>query len=185
MTRNNQMNYIALNQQILNKSLLMGTGFVGREEENPFKSEQGLNIYINGSHKMPDHGEIETFLNIGEMYHPEIMFGMPGCGGKISYDFGITEKEFLVIVRVELDDFDEDNESEPAADLLALTKRDELPGNIKDEEDSYLLICQEMLSAHFSNMFEFHPSMEDLKDWTFNEDALHELVQNFFKGREE
>ena len=183
MTSNNQMNYIALNQQILNKSLLMGTGFVGREEENPFKSEQGLNIYMNGTHKMPDHGDIDTFLNIGEMYHPEIMFGMPGCGGRISYELGITEKEFLIIVRVQLDEYDEENESEPAVDLLALTKRNELPENIRDEEENYSLICQEMLSAHFKSMFEFYSSMDDLQHWTFYEDALHELVHQFFENR--
>ena len=72
---------------------------------------------------MPEHEDLDTCFTIGSMTHPHAMFGMPGSSGNLSYEFWVTEKEYIIVVRLKLDEFT-NGDSEPAADILSLVKKD-------------------------------------------------------------
>ena len=80
------MNYIALNQNILGKKLVIGSGFVGGNEKKPFLTEENFKIYLNGKHELPELTEINQHSPLGEITHPYAMSGMPSTSGLITYE---------------------------------------------------------------------------------------------------
>lgn len=177
------MNHLALNQNIFNKTLVFGSGPQEGTSLSPTSTFEGLKVYLNGVHVMPEYAELNEGSSIGRMTHPNAMDGMPGISGELTYELWDTSKEYLIVVRLKLDEM-ANGDSDPAVDILALIKRDELPGNIADSEDNFSLIAQEMILCHFDLLFEFYESLEDLDDWTFEEDELYALVKHHFDLKE-
>ena len=108
---------------------------------------------------MPEHEDLDTCFTIGSMTHPHAMMGMPDCSGVLSYEFWVTEKEYIIVVRLKLDEFT-NGESEPAADILSLVKKDEIPEIIEQNEENYPMICQEMMLCHLESLFEFYENLK-------------------------
>ena len=180
MNSSTRMNYLALNQNILNKGLTIGAGPQEGTSKTPIITAEGLQVFLNGTHVIPEPGELDKWFTIGSMIHPYAMSGMPGASGEISYEFWVTKMEYIIIVRLKLDEFT-CGESEPAAEILALVQRNCLPNNLKDTEESYSIISREMLLCHFESLFEFYDSIEELDEWTFEDDALYSFVQYYFE----
>jgi|TARA_B100001059_G_C17745635_1_gene534128 hypothetical protein len=180
MKADNHMNYLALNQNILNKSLVIGRGFKEGDSETPATSFCGFQVYLNGKHKMPEHENLDKGFIIGSMTHPYAMMGMPNSSGELSYEFWVTEKEYIIIVRLKLDEFDF-GDSEPAADILSLVKKDEMPKTIEKNKESHTIICQEMMMCHLESLFEFYKNLEDLNEWSFEDDTLYSHIKYYFK----
>ena len=180
MNSETHMNYLALNQNILNKPLVIGKGFREGESKTPITTFHGLQVYLNGTHTMPEHEELDKCFTIGSLTHPYAMMGMPGSSGEISYEFWVTEKEYIIVIRLQLNDFGE-QEATPAAEILSLVKRDEIPGNIEQNKESYATICQEMMLCHLESLFEFYETIDDLEEWSFEDDTLYSYVENHFE----
>mgnify|MGYP001296817685 FL=1 len=180
MEAQNHMNYLALNQNILNKSLVIGSGPKEGSSETPTTTFHGLQVYLNGTHAMPEHEELDNCFTIGSMVHPYAMMGMPGSSGELSYEFWVTEKEYIIVVRLKLDEFT-NGASEPAADILALVKKDEIPENIQQNEESYRILSQDMMLCHLESLFEFYKTLEDLEEWSFEDDTLYSYVEYYFE----
>ena len=180
MASADHMNYLALNQNILNKGLVIGAGPREGTSETPITTAKGLKVFLNGTHVIPEHKELDKGSKIGSMIHPDAMSGMPGSSGELSYEFWVTKKEYIIIVRLKLDE-SAYGKSEPAADILAMVKRAELPDNIKDTEEYFPIISAEMILCHFDSLFEFYESMDATDDWTFNDDTLYSYVERHFE----
>ena len=180
MNSETHMNYLALNQNILNKPIVIGKGFREGESKTPITTFHGLQVYLNGTHTMPEHEELDKCFTIGSLTHPYAMMGMPGSSGEISYEFWVTEKEYIIVIRLQLNDFGE-QEATPAAEILSLVKRDEIPGNIEQNKESYATICQEMMLCHLESLFEFYETIDDLEEWSFEDDTLYSYVENHFE----
>lgn len=183
MKEGNHMNHLALNQNIFNKTLVFGSGPQEGTSLSPTSTFEGLKVYLNGVHVMPEFTELNEGSLIGRMTHPNAMDGMPGISGELTYELWDTSKEYLIVVRLKLDEM-ANGDSDPAVDILALIKRDELPSNIADSEDNFSLIAKEMILCHFDLLFEFYDSLDDLDDWTFEEDELYTLVKHHFDLKE-
>ena len=180
MNSETHMNYLALNQNILNKPLVIGKGFREGERKTPITTFHGLQVYLNGTHTMPEHEELDKCFTIGSLTHPDAMMGMPGSSGELSYEFWVTEKEYIIVIRLQLNDFGE-QEATPAAEILSLVKRDEIPGNIEQNKESYATICQDMMLCHLESLFEFYETIDELDDWSFEDDTLYSYVENHFE----
>ena len=180
MKAENHMNYLALNQNILHKPLVIGSGFKEGETKTPITTFHGLQVYLNGTHAMPEHEELDKCFTIGSLTHPDAMMGMPGSSGELSYEFWVTEKEYIIVIRLKLDEFT-NGESDPAADILALVKRDEIPENIEQNEESYTIISQDMMLCHLESLFEFYETLKDLDEWSFEDDTLYSYVEYHFE----
>jgi hypothetical protein len=180
MKNSDYMNYVALNQNILGKALIIGEGFKSEMQGIPTLSPEGIPIYLNGIHKLPQHSEIKDYLKIGKMTHPDAMIGMPGSSGELTYQFCVTQKEFLIVVMLKLDEFSI-GKSKPANDLLALVKIEDLPDAISVSEDNYYLIAQEMMHCHFQELYKYYDSLEELQDWEFEDDVLFDYVKAYFE----
>ena len=180
MEAQTHMNYLALNQNIFNKPLVIGKGPQEGNSESPINTLNGLQVYLNGTHAMPDHEELDKFFTIGSMVHPHAMLGMPGTSGDLSYEFWVTEKEYIIVVRLKLDEFT-NGASDPAADILALVKRDEIPENIEQNKESYATICQDMMLCHLESLFEFYETIDDLEEWSFEDETLISYVKHHFE----
>lgn len=129
---------------------------------------------------MPEHEELDKCFTIGSMVHPYAMSGMPGSSGELSYEFWVTEKEYIIVVRLKLDEFT-NGASDPAADILALVKRDEIPENIGQNEESYRILSQDMMLCHLESLFEFYETLEDSEEWSFEDDTLYSYVEYYFE----
>ena len=114
------------------------------------------------------------------MTHPYAMMGMPGSSGELSYEFWVTEKEYIIIIRLQLNDFGE-QEVTPAAEILSLVKRDEIPQNIEQNKESYATICQDMMLCHLESLFEFYETIDDLEEWSFEDETLFSYVKHYFE----
>ena len=179
MDAQSHMNYLALNQNIFNKPLVIGSGPQEGKAEDPISTFNGLKVYLNGTHAMPDHSELLNGMVIGRMIHPYAMNGMPSSSGELSYELWDSENEYIIIVRLKLDESSH-GDSEPAADILALVKKDEIPESISQNEESYYTLSEDMLLCHFDLLFEFYEKLEDLNEWTFEDDALHTIIKHHF-----
>lgn len=190
MNDGTHMNYLALNQNILFKPLRFGAGPMEGDEIDPIKGLDGLDIYINGKHNISEiiseEFELKELLSIGKLTHPHAMFGMPDICGELTYDLGITDEYFAVIVRLKLDE-GANGESEPASELLSLIKRTDVPESLNEaEEDLYFIISRSMLSTHFEQLFEFYESYESLINSEFEieeETALNAIISQFFERK--
>ena len=180
MNAQNHMNYLALNQNILNKPLVIGVGPQEGSSETPKTTFHGLEVYLNGAHKMPDYDKQDKGFIIGSMTHPYAMNGMPPMSGILSYEFWTTDKEYIILVSLELEESEEED-SDPATDVLAIVKKDQIPKNIIQNEESLALICQDMMLCHLESLFEFYESLEDLNDWSFEDDTLYFYVKYHFE----
>ena len=121
MNSNDHMNIMALNQNILMKCLVIGGGVKEGEENSPIVTPEGLQVYLNGTHRMPESEDLDKWFTIGSMLHPYAMGGMPGLSGDISYEFWVTKNEYIIVVRVKLDE-STNGLSESAGDILTLVK---------------------------------------------------------------
>ena len=77
MASADHMNYLALNQNILNKGLVIGAGPREGTSETPITTAKGLKVFLNGTHVIPEHKELDKGSKIGSMIHPDAMSGMP------------------------------------------------------------------------------------------------------------
>ena len=169
------MNYLALNQNILGKALGFGTGPEDGTETEPYITKAGFKVYLNGTHAKPNHSQIENHLLIGYMKHPHAMDGMPGCSGELEYYLCFTENEYIAIVSLKLDE-ETNGKSDAATDWLAIIKREEFPEGIEDDSDNNYEISEALLEAHLNDMFQFYETEDDLKEWSFGDDALRGMV---------
>lgn len=174
------MSILALNQNILNKPLVIGSGFQEGDIEAPKTTFHGLEVYLNGIHKMPDYDEQDKGFIIGSMTHPYAMNGMPPMSGVLSYEFWTTDKEYIILVSLELVGSEEED-SDRATDVLAIVKKDHVPKKITLNEESLPLICQDMMLCHLESLFELYESIEDLNDWVFEDDTLYFYVKYHFE----
>lgn len=180
MKAQKQLNYLALYQNILNKPIILGQGPKEGSSETPKTTFHGLEVYLNGIHKMPIYDKQDKGFIIGSMTHPYAMIGMPSTSGVLSYEFWTTDKEYIILVSLELEESEEE-ESDPATDVLAIVKKDQIPKNIIQNEESFPLICQDMMLCHFESLFEFYENLEDLEKWSFEEDTLYSYVKYHFE----
>ncbi len=169
------MNYIALNQNILGKALRFGMGPEDGIETTPHLTQAGFKVYLNGTHANPGHSQIENHLLIGHMKHPHAMDGMPGCSGELEYYLCFTENEYIVIVSLKLDE-ETNGKSDAATDWLAILKRKDFPEGMEDNSDNYYEIAEALMEAHLNDMFQFYETEDDLKEWEFGDDALRGMV---------
>jgi hypothetical protein len=186
MNNSTHLNYLALNQNILGKPLIFGSGPQEGDAIDPIISYEGLKIYLNGTYNLSEFidedFELTELIRFGEMIHPDAMMGMPGSSGELKYELGITDKYYVIIVRLKLDE-EVNGESEEASDLLALIDKSEIPSTFDYGEDTNYVIAKEMLLAHFNKLFEFYDTYEQLLDSGFEinkELALNEIIKYHF-----
>ena len=184
------MNYMALNQNILFKPLRFGEGPVEGDQKEPIQSLNDLPVYLNGKHDVSKYVdssfELTELLNIGHLNHPYAMNGMPDTSGDLTYDFGSTEKYFVVIVRLKLDE-GAYGKSEQASDLLALVKKIDVPEILFEKEHYQFHIASSMLFPHLKQLFDLYETHESIIEAGFiveKESALEELIKQFFENRE-
>ncbi len=180
MDSGQQMNYLALNQNIMNMPLVIGQGLQEGTSETPISTLEGLQVYLNGTHVIPECHELIGEFGIGEMVHPYAMDGMPGCTGNLRYAFCWSEHEYMILVGLKLDE-STNGPSEEALDILAVVKRDEHTDKVAAKADHYELIIRDMLLCHFDSLFEFYDTIEEVDDWTFYEDDLLPIVKYHFE----
>lgn len=179
MDRATHMNYLALNQNVFNKAMIIGQGPQEGSVENPTETPSGIKVYRNGKHAMPEIEELEHVYDIGSLSHPQLMFGMPGCPGDLGYEFWQTETQYVIVIRLQLDEY-VDEGAEPAADILAVAERSDIPDEILHSDNCHEVACKAMMNYHFQSLFDYYESAEELNDWVFQPDALHSLVAEYF-----
>ena len=118
---NIELEHLALNQTLFNKNLIVGQGFYEGKQSFPDKSfDFGWFVFVNGRTEIPDvKGEIQEICEIGTMYYPDLLVGMPSLGGKVKYSLLITDEEWQIIVGVKLDD-NESSSSEFIEDIATV-----------------------------------------------------------------
>ena len=183
MKASNHMNYIALQQNILGKSLVFGQGAIGREELEPVQSKSGLNIYMNGQNKIPPHGEIINQKFIGDLIHPAAMMGMPDTSGELTYYLCTSAESYFIVLGLKLDEV-VNGISESCYDLLGIIFKKDLPDSFSNENDLLYDLCEEILFLHFDYLFDCYESIEDINDWEISEEGiLKVLIENWFENK--
>ena len=172
------MNYVALNQNILGKKLVIGSGFVGGSEKEPFLTEEKFKIYLNGKHELPELTAIDQRSPLGEITHPYAMAGMPSSPGLISYELLAGEEFYGIIATLELTDVDD----EPAVDIIGLSLTNDFPSNIDESNENIAILLAKMLIFHFDNLFSVYESIEELEPegWIIEGRFLNDVINNYF-----
>lgn len=164
------MNYIALNQTILKKNAIVGQGFNGGKKKPACKTPRGYYVFINGFQELPEISKITELFELGSFNYPYLLSGMGSAGGEIKYIFGITEFEYILIVRVKLDCDDSDDFAE---DVASLVFKDRVPISESEHHENYSEIAGELLLAHFAH-FLGEGNVSDFK--SFVEESNSELL---------
>ncbi len=83
---NNALEHLALNQTLFNKNLIVGKGFNEGKQSFPDKSfDFGWWVFVNGRTEIPDvTGSIKEIWEIGNMYYPDLLIGMPSLGCRLN-----------------------------------------------------------------------------------------------------
>ena len=177
------MNYVALNQNILGKKLVIGSGFVGGTEKEPFLSEEKFKIYLNGKHELPELTEIDQRSPLGEITHPYAMSGMPNSPGLITYELLVGEEFYAIIATLELTDVDD----EPAVDVIGLSLRNDFPSNIDEVNENVAILLAKIFIFHFDNLFSFYKNFEELESegWIIEGQFLQDVTNHYFSKKNE
>ena len=190
MENGTHINYLALNQNILGKALVFGSGPVDGTEKKPILSHEGLRIYLNGTHDLNEflneNFELEEIFSLGDMVHPNAMIGMPGSSGVINYEFGISKDFFIVLIKLKLDEAT-NGKSDEAVDILSLIKKSEIPESFDYGDDNNYFLAKEMLLCHFKNLFQFYDNYDQIIEEGFqvNEDlVIGDVVKYHFDLKE-
>jgi hypothetical protein len=158
------MNYIALNQTIFKKSAVAGEGFKCGVKNSSCKTPRGYYVFINGFQELPEISKITELFELGSFDYPNLLSGMGSIGGEIKYLFGITEYEYILIVRVKLD---LDDSEDFAEDVASFVFKDRVPITESEHQENYSEIAGELLLAHFthfignSNVSEFKSFVDE------------------------
>jgi hypothetical protein len=159
------LNYIALNQEVFHKLLCVGTGFVGDSEIGPLTDENNLHFYVNGLHaNFPDIGDVDTAYTLGSVFAEEMMMGMPGESGKMSYLLLENDHYFALLIELTLGD-----EDEAAQGIAVIADRTQFTTEAADSISLTSLI-EAMLMQHLKRMFfnyyvhEVHDRLEIAND---------------------
>jgi hypothetical protein len=174
------MNYIALNQTILKKYAVVGQGFIGGKEKPACTTPRGYNVFINGFQELPKFSKLTELFELGSFNYPYLLPGMGDAGGEINYLFGITEFEYVLIVRVNLD---WDDSEDFAEDIASLVFKDRVPMDESKHQENYIEIAGELLLAHFTyfigdvNVSEFKSFVDES-----NSELLRSVVDFYSKN---
>lgn len=187
MKNNTHLNYLALNQNILGKVLIMGSGPEEGNEVDPIITYEGLKIYLNGKHNLldiiPSDLELDETISFGDILHPYAMGD--NASGKIRYELGISENLYLIIVRLKLDE-NTCGPSDEASDILALIMKKDIPETYDYGSDNNYFLAKEMLLSHFDYLFKFYNSYDELINggWEISEElAIVEIVKYYFDSK--
>jgi hypothetical protein len=180
---NTELEHLALNQTLFNKNLIIGKGFVEGEQTFPDKSfDFGWWVFVNGRSKIPEiTSEIKEKWEIGVMYYPNLLTGMPSLGGWIKYSLIITEEEWQIIVGVKLDD-NKSSSSEFIEDIASIMFLEHYLGR---GEFTIGKLAKELLMPHFlvfmglENPREIYSKMEI--EHTDENSVLIESIQEFIE----
>ena len=186
MENGTYINYLALNQNILGKPLVIGSAPKEGTEQNPILSHDGLKIYLNGRHNLSEfldeNFELEEIFSLGEMFHPNAMIGMPGSSGMIKYEFGISNEFYVIVVRLKLDEAT-NGKSDEAVAILSLIKKSEIPESFDYGGDNNYFLAKGMLLSHFDYLFQFYDDYKQIIEEGFHVDeelALGDIVKYHF-----
>lgn len=184
MDESTKMNYIALNQSLFNKTLVIGEGVKGLDLEEPIITKEGIHVYLNGQQVIPSRGKLENGVHIGRIYHPYAMVGMPSMGATIDYEMWWTKdvQEYIILVRFKLDEA-ANGESDPAVDILSLTQFKTMPAEILKLENHPSVICEAMMVCHFDELFMNIDKLEDLEEWEIEGDEMEGIVKRYFASK--
>jgi hypothetical protein len=179
---NNQMNAIALNQTVFKNFFVFGGGVSGSNQDYATESLNGWYVFVNGKTSIPECDPIEEIYELGEMYYPDMMPGMPSAGGHIVYKYAVTEHEFLIIIGVKLDDF-AFGESDYAEDIAVLMFKDRLVKNATARE-----VVKELMMAHLTVFLGEENPQEIVDRLEFDDDPrypLKEIIEEYVLKIEE
>lgn len=144
---NKSLEYLALNQTLFNKNLIVGKGFNEGKQSFPDKSfDFGWWVFVNGRTEIPDvTGSIKEIWEIGNMYYPDLLIGMPSLGGQIKYSLVTTDEEWKIIAGVKLDDY-EGSLSEFVESIATVMY---LKDYLRRGEFTIAKLAKELLMPHF------------------------------------
>ncbi len=146
MNDNNLTNYIALNQTLFRKSLVIGKGFQEGTWTSASENPRGYYLWVNGLHDMPKADEILNMVEIGTIEYDHLVNGMGDCSGSIKYWLGKSKSEFLLIAGVKLNE-SHSNKSDYTKDIATLVFKDRVPYELRDDDAE---ISGDLLLAHFT-----------------------------------
>jgi len=187
--RATEINYIALEQEIMRIPLVIG----GRKEPSEVQSYtiNGDLIFVGNyfEHGFEWGKAIEdSNILLGTMVNENLLPGMPSSGGEVTYVFLLTEDYYVLFAVLQLSE-DTVGESEPAQAPIAWMRRSlELESKQVEElanssyDWPYLYPSVAMVQAHFSNIFSYI-SAEDETDVVLDSDVLKCAFNRFIKGQ--
>jgi len=178
MEAGDQLNYLALNQDIFGKIMCIGKGFSEGTDKIPEQTPLGFKVYLNGRHKLPKFSKINEVLHIGKIQYPSVMIA--NAGAELIYELGICKNAYLIIIRLKIDE-SVNGGSEAAVDALAITKRADLPPNMVDDENLNGWVSKAMMFCHFMRLFEFYKTKDDLENWEIEGDFINHVVDEYFE----
>ena len=178
MDAGEQLNYLALNQDIFGKVMCIGKGFSEGTDKIPEQTPLGFKVYLNGRHKLPKFSKVNEVLHIGKIQYPSVMIA--NASAELIYELGICKNSYLIIIRLKIDE-SVHGESEAAVDALALIKRADLPANFVDDENLNGWVSKTMMFCHFKRLFEFYKTKDDLENWEIEGDFINHVVDEYFK----
>jgi hypothetical protein len=183
--RATEMNYIALEQEIMRIPLVIG----GRKEPSDVKSFTidgnliSVGSYFEHGFEWRDVVEGKNIL-LGTMTSDNLLPGMSSSGGEVTYVFVLTKNYYVLFAVVQLSE-DVVGKSEPAQAPIAWMHRSLELESKKVEELSntsydwpYLYPSVALLQAHFSNIFDYISS-KDEAEIEFDSDVLMCAFERF------
>ena len=166
------MTKVALAQSIMGFVMLMGKGFVPKDEkEEPFRIIDDTPVYHSGSNIFPyELPASETKLTKwGSFQHPFLMMGMPDCGGIVKIYISYSENgHYLLWIKGKLDEWI-NGEGDYVQGLLAWTPKKKGDTLVKaGYRLFYALVCE---MDHIKEDEEYSTIYEDPDDWSIEWEA--------------
>jgi hypothetical protein len=170
------INYLTLHQNVFHKSIVLGKGVSESKNDIPTRSKNGWYLFINGISKVPSLSKTEESYKLGTIYYPDLMIGMPSCGGSLEYYYVVTEHDVAIIIRLRLDE-EVIGESEFAEDVAALAFRDRIPA-----EADHMDVISELLTEHLVHFLKDKSSIaSEIKVIEEEAEVLIKVLDDFFR----
>jgi hypothetical protein len=162
----NHMNLVAMAQNVMGFVLLMGKGFVPREESaDPYRIIDNTPVYHSAINIFPFEipSSRPNLFKWGSFIHPYMMMGMPDTSGLVKLYVSFYRENYLLWIYCKLDE-EMNGKSDFVSGLIAWTpkmKGDSL--QLAGFRLFYALLCQ---MDFIKDNEEFSTSFTTPQDWT-------------------
>lgn len=171
------INFKFLQSEVIAKHTILQAMDSIQDNNDPLISYSGFRLFFNGVHIMPKYLFGENYKFLGSIDKLEFDIEQQKTSGKLSYYLSFEKNIYAIWIDLRLDE-NMIGESSTSSDLLAFTKKSDIPQERFFNKELNDIFVLDVLALHFKSIFKSYTS-EAINDLTLEGEILKKGVVEY------